>query len=76
VYVGKRSARIMLKQGDIKRLLVEAARQGKQVVRLKGGDPMVFGHAGEEIEYLQSCMIGVSVIPGITRRRPWQPTRR
>lgn len=66
VYVGKRSGKHHAEQGDINRLLVEAARQGKQVVRLKGGDPMVFGHAGEEIEYLQSCLIGVSIIPGIT----------
>ena len=53
-------------QADINRLLLQAAREGRDVVRLKGGDPMVFGHASEEIEYLQSNLVEVSVIPGIT----------
>ena len=66
VYVGKRSGRHHAEQGEINRLLLEAAREGKAVVRLKGGDPMVFGHAGEEIEFLKSCMVEVRVIPGIT----------
>ena len=66
VYVGKRSGQHHAEQSAINRLLLQAAREGKQVVRLKGGDPMVFGHAGEEIEYLQSNLINVSVIPGIT----------
>ena len=65
-YVGKRSGCHHAEQDDINRLLLKAAREGKEVVRLKGGDPMVFGHAGEEIEYLQSNLIEVSVIPGIT----------
>ena len=66
VYVGKRSGQHHAEQPAINRLLLKAAREGKQVVRLKGGDPMVFGHAGEEIEYLQSNLISVSVVPGIT----------
>lgn len=66
VYVGKRSGKHHAEQADINRLLLKAAREGKQVVRLKGGDPMVFGHAGEEIEYLQSNLVSVTVIPGIT----------
>lgn len=66
VYVGKRSGRHHAEQPAINRMLLQAARDGKQVVRLKGGDPMVFGHAGEEIEYLQSNLVNVSVIPGIT----------
>lgn len=66
VCVGKRSGRHHAEQNDINRLLLEAAREGKNVVRLKGGDPMIFGHAGEEIEYLQSNLIDVRVIPGIT----------
>ena len=66
VYVGKRSGQHHAEQSTINRLLLQAAREGKQVVRLKGGDPMVFGHAGEEIEYLQSNLISVTVIPGIT----------
>ena len=65
-YVGKRSGCHHAEQDDINRLLLKAAREGKEVVRLKGGDPMVFGHAGEEIEYLQSNLVEVSVIPGIT----------
>ena len=66
VYVGKRSGKHHAEQHDINRLLLKAARDGKRVVRLKGGDPMIFGHAGEEIEYLQSCLVSVSVIPGVT----------
>ena len=66
VYVGKRSGQHHAEQPAINRLLLKAARKGKQVVRLKGGDPMVFGHAGEEIEYLQSNLVSVTVIPGIT----------
>ena len=66
VYVGKRSGQHHAEQATINRLLLRAAREGRQVVRLKGGDPMVFGHAGEEIEYLQSNLVSVSVIPGIT----------
>ena len=65
-YVGKRKGLHHSEQHEINRLLLKAAREGKQVVRLKGGDPMVFGHAGEEIEYLQSNLISVTVIPGIT----------
>ena len=66
VYVGKRSGQHHAEQSAINRLLLQAVREGKQVVRLKGGDPMVFGHAGEEIEYLQSNLVNVSVVPGIT----------
>lgn len=47
-------------------MLLESARQGKQVVRLKGGDPMIFAHAAEEISFLESNFIQVQVIPGIT----------
>lgn len=66
VYVGKRSGQHHKEQADINRLLLNSAREGRQVVRLKGGDPMVFGHAGEEIEYLESNLVSTSVIPGIT----------
>ena len=66
IYVGKRNGKHHAEQHDINRLLLKAAREGREVVRLKGGDPMVFGHAGEEIEYLQSNLISVTVIPGIT----------
>ena len=66
VYVGKRAGYHHKEQGDINRLLLDAARAGKQVVRLKGGDPMIFAHGSEEIEYLESNLIKVNVIPGIT----------
>ena len=66
VYVGKRKDRHSFEQNDINRLILNAAREGKQVVRLKGGDPMVFAHGGEEIEYLQSNYVDVSVIPGVS----------
>ena len=66
VYVGKRAGYHHKEQADINRLLLDAAREGKQVVRLKGGDPMVFAHGSEEIEYLESNLIQVEVIPGIT----------
>lgn len=66
VYVGKRKDRHSFEQRDINRLILDASRAGNQVVRLKGGDPMVFAHGGEEIEYLQSNLVEVTVIPGVS----------
>ena len=66
IYVGKRAGYHHKEQSDINRLLLEAAREGKNVVRLKGGDPMIFAHGSEEIEYLESNLIKVNIIPGIT----------
>lgn len=66
VYVGKRAGYHHKEQAAINRLLLDAAREGKNVVRLKGGDPMIFAHGSEEIEYLESNLIQVEVIPGIT----------
>lgn len=66
IYVGKRAGYHHKEQADINRLLLYAAREGKNVVRLKGGDPMIFAHGSEEIEYLESNLIKVNVIPGIT----------
>lgn len=66
IYVGKRAGYHYKEQADINRLLLNAAREGKNVVRLKGGDPMIFAHGSEEIEYLESNLIKVNVIPGIT----------
>nr|WP_301311828.1 uroporphyrinogen-III C-methyltransferase [Azospirillum lipoferum] len=66
ICVGKRSGRHSLPQGEINALIAFHARRGKRVVRLKGGDPMVFGRAGEEIEHLDSLGIPVRVVPGIT----------
>lgn len=64
--VGKRGARESCAQDDINALMMGLARQGKHVVRLKSGDPMVFGRAGEEIEALERAGISVDVVPGIT----------
>lgn len=66
IYVGKRAGYHHKEQADINRLLLDAAREGKNVVRLKGGDPIIFAHGSEEIEYLESNLIKVNVIPGIT----------
>lgn len=66
IYVGKRAGYHHKEQADINRLLLEAAREDKNVVRLKGGDPMIFAHGSEEIEFLESNLIQVNVIPGIT----------
>lgn len=66
IYVGKRAGYHHKEQADINRLLLDAAREGKNVVRLKGGAPMIFAHGSEEIEYLESNLIKVNVIPGIT----------
>ncbi len=66
LYVGKRKDKHSYEQAQINALLLNAARKGQQVVRLKGGDPMVFAHGGEEIEYLQSNFVKVQVIPGVT----------
>lgn len=64
--VGKRGKRESCAQGDINSLMIKLAKQGKHVVRLKSGDPMIFGRAGEEIDALRAEGIAVSVVPGIT----------
>ncbi|WP_075217712.1 siroheme synthase CysG [Mongoliimonas terrestris] len=64
--VGKRGGRESCRQEDINDLMISLARQGKRVVRLKAGDPMVFGRAGEEIERLRRESIPVEVVPGIS----------
>ncbi len=66
VYVGKPHGTAGLSQADIAEQLIGAARAGRRVVRLKGGDPMVFGRSGEEIDALRAAGIEVDVIPGIT----------
>src|SRR6185503_16223644 len=66
VAVGKRCGRHSTAQRFINKRLADAARQHKVVVRLKGGDPMLFGRAQEEIHYLASRGIRVEVVPGIT----------
>ena len=66
IYVGKRCGEHSFTQDDINRLIVENAYQYGHVVRLKGGDPFVFGRASEEIEYVESFGIPVTVIPGVS----------
>lgn len=66
VYVGKKAAQHTLTQDEINQLLVDFAKAGKNVVRLKGGDPFVFGRGGEECEFLAKNNVPFEVVPGIT----------
>ena len=66
VYAGKQADRHTLTQDEINAILAEQAITGKTVVRLKGGDPFVFGRGGEEAEYLRARNIPYLVVPGIT----------
>lgn len=66
IAVGKRSGRHSTAQHFINKRLANAARQYRTVVRLKGGDPLLFGRAQEEIEYLRAHGIAVEIVPGVT----------
>jgi uroporphyrinogen III methyltransferase/synthase len=66
IYAGKEPGGSQLSQQEINRLLIEKAREGKQIVRLKGGDPFVFGRGAEEAEAIAAQGIAFEIIPGIT----------
>ena len=66
VYVGKRPGESAMEQGAIEQLMAERARAGHSVVRLKGGDPFVFGRGGEEAEALAAAGVRFEVVPGVT----------
>lgn len=66
IYVGKASSNHAMKQGDINQLLADKAKEGKCVVRLKGGDPFVFGRGGEEALLLEENGLPFEIVPGIT----------
>ena len=66
VPVGKRRAQHSVPQSEIAERLIDAARAGKRVVRLKGGDPFVFGRGGEEVDALRAANIPLTVVPGIS----------
>lgn len=66
IYAGKQAGRHALPQENINQLLIDLACEGLQVVRLKGGDPFIFGRGGEEMEALHRFGIAVEIVPGIT----------
>jgi len=66
IYVGKSAGRHSLPQDEIEEILVDRARKGLSVVRLKGGDPFVFGRGGEEVNQLETDKIPYEIVPGVT----------
>src|ERR1700736_2796588 len=66
IYAGKRAGKHAPKQDEINALLIVKAREGKQVVRLKGGDPFVFGRGAEEAKAVVDAGIALEIVPGIT----------
>ncbi|WP_368322612.1 uroporphyrinogen-III C-methyltransferase, partial [Mediterraneibacter gnavus] len=66
IYVGKRSGHHCVRQEEINQILLREAKAGKNVLRLKGGDPFVFGRGAEEVECLAAEGIPFEIIPGVT----------
>src|SRR5437879_3033295 len=66
VYVGKQPGAAAVPQDEIERRMIEAAKAGRSIVRLKGGDPFVFGRGGEEGEALAAAGVPFEVVPGVT----------
>ena len=66
IYVGKSAGQHSIPQNEIQAILLEQAKKGRKVVRLKGGDPFIFGRGGEEIEFLHEHGITYEIIPGVT----------
>ena len=66
IYVGKQAGHHCAAQSDINRILIECAREGSEVVRLKGGDPFVFGRGGEEAAALADSGIPFEIVPGVS----------
>ncbi|MGH9627518.1 MAG: uroporphyrinogen-III C-methyltransferase, partial [Bryobacteraceae bacterium] len=66
IYVGKKKAQHVFLQEEITGMMIERARRGLNVVRLKGGDPFIFGRGGEEVEALADAAVPYEVVPGVT----------
>lgn len=66
IYVGKAAGKHALPQHEINELLVRLAKSGRCVVRLKGGDPLIFGRSGEEVEHLLAHGVACEIVPGVT----------
>jgi uroporphyrin-III C-methyltransferase len=66
IQTGKRGGRVSMDQATINRLMLRLARRGLQVVRLKGGDPSIFGRVGEEVAFLNAHGVETEVVPGVT----------
>jgi uroporphyrin-III C-methyltransferase len=66
IRTGKRAGKASLSQDEINRLMLRLAREGRRVVRLKGGDPSVFGRSGEERAFLEAHGVRVEIVPGVT----------
>ena len=70
IHVGKRGGCRSTPQAFIEQLMLREAQAGERVVRLKGGDPTIFGRGGEEAEFLRRHGVAVDIVPGITAARP------